>query len=122
MPLPLPPKAQRQASLPSKTAAADDVHYETADDVHYETADDVHYETADELKHTVPQETTTTGGAKCAVSTETDAEMNTSSDAGSIKEVTYRTTYICICIYYTTCLMGEISTNLIDFQFTIPNF
>lgn len=76
MPLPLPPKAQRQASLPSKTAAVDDVHYDTAD----------------ELKHTVPQETTTTDGAKCAVSTETDAKMNTSSDADSIKEVTYRTT------------------------------
>ena len=102
MPLPLPPKAKRQASLPSKTAAADDVHYETADDVHYETADDVHYETADdvhyetadELKHTVPQETTTTDGAKCAVSTETDAETNIGSDADSIKEVTYHTTYI----------------------------
>ena len=71
--LPLPPKAKRQASLPPKTT----------------TADDAHDETSDKLTDDVPQETTT-DGAECIVSAETDAETtSTTSDANAEKKVPY---------------------------------
>ena len=80
--LPLPPKAKRQTSLPSKTTTADDVHDET---------------TSDELTHSVPQETTT-DGTKCAVPAETDAETtSTTSDANIEKQVPHLL-YVCTCL------------------------